>query len=301
MTPAETVKQCAREAGFDLCGVTTAEIIPEAATRYKEWLQKGYHADMHYLENIERRTNPRAVMPNAKSVIMLALNYYSDQCEEADQAKIARYGRGRDYHKVTERTLKLFTLMLKKAFPVETFRYYVDYGPFLERAYAEKAGIGFIGKNGNIITHQFGSWVLLSEVITTMEMEPDAPAVRQCGTCTKCLTGCPTQAIVEDGLIDARKCISFQTIENKSDTIPTPIKEQMSGWAFGCDICQEVCPFNNHVRNKNTLHEELEPRYAGFVTHDPALTSDDLFLEKFQGTPIMRAKRKGIMRNLLHP
>lgn len=301
MNPQEishTVKAYAQEVGFDLCGLTKAEIIPEARNRFIDWIKKGYHADMHYLENTERRTNPLEVMNSAKSIIMLAINYYSLEKEEESAQKIARYARGRDYHKYIGNLLKSFTRKLQEKFPEEEFRFYVDYGPFLERTYAERAGIGFIGKNGNIITDKFGSWVLLAEVITSLEMEYDTPSVRKCGSCTKCLTSCPTNAFVSEGILDAKKCISYYTIENKGDSIPEEIKTKMKGWAFGCDICQEVCPFNNKLRNKETEHADLKPRYTSLHIAEAALESDEKFLETFQGTPLMRAKRKGIKRNL---
>ncbi|MFN7160238.1 MAG: tRNA epoxyqueuosine(34) reductase QueG [Candidatus Gracilibacteria bacterium] len=295
---AQIVKSTAAEVGFDLCGITKAEVVPEAQARFVDWIKKGYHADMKYLENIERRTNPLEVMNKAKSLIMLAVNYYSQEKEEEESMKVARYARGRDYHKYIGNLLKQFTRKLKEQFPEEEFRFYVDYGPFLERTYAELAGIGFIGKNGNIITDKFGSWVLLAEVITSLEMEYDTPSVRKCGTCTKCLTSCPTDAFVSEGVLDAKRCISYYTIESKADTIPEDIKEKMKGWAFGCDICQEVCPFNNRLRNKETEHSDLKPRYASLHEKMDALESDENFLETFQGTPLMRAKRKGIKRNI---
>lgn len=295
---AEKVKSIAKEVGFDLCGITKAEIVPEAQERFKQWIKSGYHADMHYLENIERRTNPLEVMHNATSLIMLAINYYSQEKEEADDMKIARYARGRDYHKYIGNLLKQFTRKLEETFPGESFRFYVDYGPFLERTYAERAGIGFIGKNGNIITDAFGSWVLLAEVITSLEMSYDTPSIRKCGSCTKCLTNCPTNAFVSEGILDAKRCISYYTIESKAESIPEDIRSKMKGWAFGCDICQEVCPFNNRIRNKETMHSDLKPRYSSLRESTKALLSDENFLEIFQGTPLMRAKRKGIQRNI---
>ncbi len=300
ITPEETnaqVKQIAKQVGFDICGVTSPDIIPEAKARYIDWIKKGYHAEMHYLDNIERRTNPRAVLEGAQSIIMLALNYYSAQ-DEAEAYKIARYARGRDYHKVIAKKLKHMVLLLAELYPDHIFKFFVDYGPFMERPYAEKAGLGFIGKNGNLITNEFGSWVFLSEIITTLPIGFDTPAERKCGNCTRCLDQCPTEAFVAPGMLDSAKCIAYQTIENKSETIPQHIKEKQKGWAFGCDICQEVCPFNNKLRNKETTHSDLVPRYVSFDPMESSLESDEQFLEKYQGTPIMRAKRKGVRRNL---
>ncbi len=294
----EIVKAYAQEVGFDLCGITSPDIIPEAKNRYIEWIKGGYHAEMGYLENIERRTNPRAVMQDAESVIMFATNYYSAEVEEQPSNKIARYARGRDYHKVIGKMLKHMCLKLAQEFPEHTFKFFVDYGPFLERPYAEKAGLGFIGKNGNLITKEFGSWVLLSEIITTLPIAFDQPAIRSCGTCTKCLDGCPTDAFITPGMLDSSKCIAYQTIENKRGDIPAPIRKQLSGWSFGCDICQEVCPFNNALRQKETGIADLKPRYASFDEMKATFIHETEFFEKFKGTPIMRAKRKGVLRNM---
>ena len=297
ISPSQRIKELAVEAGFDLCGITDTQIVPEAVEHYKKWIQSGYHADMHYLENIERRTNPKQVLTSARSVIMLAINYYSYKLPEDESYKIARYARGRDYHKVIEKKLKHFTLLLEGEFPKEEFRSYVDYGPFSERTYAQKAGIGFIGKNGNIITKEFGSWVLLSEVLTSMTLEYDIPATSLCGSCVKCMSACPTQAFVEEKILDSNKCIAYQTIENKTESIAPNVEEKNTQWAFGCDICQEVCPFNNKLRNKETVHADLTPRYVSF-SNQQQLASPEIFLETFQGTPIMRAKFQGIKRNI---
>lgn len=297
-THSQSIKLLAQEAGFDLCGITSSDVIPEAQDRYKEWIKKGYHGSMKWLEDTERRTDPRKVMFEAESVIMLAINYYSSEETEADSQKIARYARGRDYHKTIHTKLKHFYQLLKAAFPKEMFRYYVDYGPFLERPYAEKAGLGFIGKNGLLITQEYGSYVFLAEMITSMQLEHDAPGIRRCGTCTRCHTSCPTQAFVADGMLDAKKCIAYHTIESKEETIPEEISKKLSGWSFGCDVCQEVCPFNNRLRNKETTHPDLKPRYSSLDGMGEALLDDEAFLKQFAGTPIMRSKRKGIIRNL---
>jgi len=298
MDTKHTIKKYAHEAGFDLCGITSADIIPEAKDHFLKWLQHGNHATMSWLEkDTDRRTNPRKVLPGAQSVIMLAVNYYSTDLPESKERRIARYARGRDYHRVLEGMMKRLCGALKTAYPEESFRYYVDYGPLLERAYAAKAGLGFIGKNSMLITKEYGSYVLLCEIITTLASEYDTPMERRCGTCTRCLEGCPTEAISEKEGINSDKCISFQTIENKSTTIPDNIAKNMSGFAFGCDICQEVCPFNNPLRLQETTHEDLKPRYTS-IEENQALTSDEHFHNTYAGTPLMRAKRSGILRNI---
>ena len=301
MSPREAslhIKACAIEVGFDLCGITSSDIIPEARDRYIEWIQKGYNGGMQWLSDVQRRTNPRAVIPEAKSVIMLALNYFSRKEPEPEDGVIARYARGRDYHKVIASMQKHLILLLRKEFPEATFRSYVDYGPFMERPYAEKAGLGFIGKNGMLITEEFGSYVFLAEVLTSLELEHDAPAIRRCGTCDRCQTACPTGAFIADGMLDSTKRIAYYTIESKEDEIPEVVKKAMKGRTFGCDICQEVCPYNNRLRNKETTVPDFSPRYTSLDPEDPALRSDAAFLEKFAGTPLMRSKRKGLRRNL---
>ena len=293
----ERIKSLCLESGFDLCGITKAEIIPESVSHLKKWLSSGFQAEMKWMEN-PRRMDPKIILPGAKSIIMLALNYYSLKIPEETNEKIARYARGRDYHKVIEKMLKSIVTDLQGQYPNEKFLFYVDYGPFSERTYAERAGLGFIGKNGNIITNEFGSYVLLSEIVTTLSLDYDTPAIRRCGSCTKCLVSCPTKAIIDERMVDSKLCISYQTIENKTEIIPREIKEKQNNWAFGCDICQEVCPFNNVIRNKETSTIDLNPRYSSFINEHESLENDEKFLQKFAGTPIMRAKRKRILRNI---
>lgn len=295
---ASRIKELAKQVGFDLCGITSAEVIPEARDRYIQWIKQGYHGSMSWLEDVERRTNPRGVIAEARSVIMLALNYYSSQKPEEETGIIARYARGRDYHKVIASMQKHLILLLRQEYPDAIFKSYVDYGPFLERPYAEKAGLGFIGKNGMLITEEFGSYVFLAEIITSLELPEDTPGTRRCGTCTRCLTSCPTQAFVADGMLDAKKCLAFYTIESKEEEIPEEVRAVMKGRAFGCDICQEVCPYNNRLRNKETTVEDFAPRYTAIGPEDPALASDEAFFSAFAGTPLMRAKRRGMRRNL---
>lgn len=294
------VKELAKSVGFDLCGITDTNIIPEARDRYIEWIKKGYHGTMGWMEDVERRTNPRKVLPDAPSVIMLALNYFSSAKPESEKGKIARYARGRDYHKTIGSMQKHLTLLLQREFPGSVFRSYVDYGPFMERPYAEKAGLGFIGKNGMLITEQFGSYVFLAEILTSLELAYDAPGVRRCGSCNRCQTGCPTKAFVADGMMDATRCIAYHTIESK-DKIPEDIKDIVIERSFGCDICQEVCPYNNRLRNKETTTGDFTPRYTGITADNPALQSDEAYLATFAGTPLMRTKRSGLRKNLQLP
>ncbi len=289
------VKSLAKEAGFDLVGVASSNILPEAKAHFLKWLDQGMHADMAWLEkDPERRTTPSKVLATAKSILMLGINYYSSELPEAERLRIARYARGRDYHRYTEFLLRTLTRSLQETFPKETFKFYVDYGPFMERAYAQQAGIGFLGKNGMVISEKFGSFILLSEIITSMELEPDTPLEQLCGECTRCMDLCPTSAIVEEQTIDARKCISYHTIESKK-SIPKEYQGN-DGWAFGCDSCQEVCPFNSAA--KETRHKDLKPRYTALDPKDPAFATDEAFREKFQGTPLLRAGREKLLQTI---
>jgi len=337
--------------GFDLVGFSPAKIDKKYFDVYKNWLGKGMNAGMEYMAKSAQRKDVSKNLQNAKTVISLGINYFHPQENKnlpKDEAIIARYAYGRDYHKIISKKLKQFQSFLKELFPNDFFKSYVDTGPILERAYAENSGIGQIGKNGCIITKSFGSWIFLSEVITTANLcrkdeceggmecrclnscdftkpvvstcthnicEPvhvraskqfsgariQAPALHTssfsvCGTCTRCIDACPTKAIIAPGIIDARKCISYQTIENKGK-IPAKIAAAIKKTKriFGCDICQEVCP-HNMGKQKITTHQEfLTPKIAGDKVQLTTLTkikTDEEFLQTYASSPLMRAKLK---------
>jgi len=294
------IKLIAIKSGFDLVGIASPKPISQATNQYKKWLKLGFNGKMEYMSTgLERRLNPYKILKNAKSIICLAINYYTPDIKIAnisEQGEISKYARGKDYHKIIERKMKIFIKNIKN----EKLEYkaYVDYGPMLERAYAEKAGIGFIGKSGNLITKEFGSWVFLATIITNLELEFDEPSKFACGACNKCLKACPTGAIVEAKLIDANKCISYQTIENKTTTIPNPIKQKIDRSLFGCDICQNVCPYNQNPQV--TKHEEFHPKSGAgnyLELKEILKMTEEEFQKKFTGTPIKRAKLLGLQRN----
>ena len=304
----EIIKKIAIKSGFDLCGVTTPEPIPEATEYYDRWLENNYHAEMQWIaENKERRYDPRELLENVKSVIMLGINYYHPNSEETPQGMglVSRYARGKDYHKVIKRKTKNFLHKIEKDLPRksnEEFKWWVDYGPFLERSYAVKAGIGYIGKNSMLINKQYGSWVFLSEVLTTMVLEPDKPTDLEhgkCGECRLCLDACPTEAIVKPRVVDSNRCISYLTIERPS-TIPDELADKFGNMIFGCDICQDVCP-HNLSRQMQTIHHEFDPEkgVGEFVDVDEILDIDgrEEFLKLFAGTPLARPKEDGLRRN----
>jgi epoxyqueuosine reductase len=306
MIGSRTIKQLAFSAGFDLCGITSADIIPEARERYVEWLKLGYHGEMAYMaKDSVRRTDPRQVLENARSLIMLGLNYYQPNSSAVPKGfgRVSRYARGRDYHKIMERKARGLVASIIEALASEasrTFRFFVDYGPVLERAYGERAGLGYIGKNGMLINRRYGSWFFLAEILTDLELEfDDQYAVNhgRCGSCQKCIDACPTGAITGGGVIDSRRCISYLTIEKPSD-IPRALAKQMRELVFGCDICQEVCPHNG--RAMLTKHHQLMP-------HDGAgeflglkrvlgLKSREDFLNLTAGTPLTRPGLEGLQR-----
>ncbi len=277
----------------------TPQVVPQEALRF--WLNQGYQASMVWM-NDERRQRLTMLMPDVRSVICVALNYYTDheRSDDPGTAKISRYGWGRDYHKVVTRYLKTLVAWLETEFADISARYYVDTGPIQEKVWAQAAGIGWIGKHGNVITRDYGSWVFLGEVLTHLELMPDHPHTEHCGTCTRCLEACPTQAIVEPFVVDANRCIAYHTIENRGDTIPAEIAKKMKGWVAGCDICQEVCPWNERFAQPTTV-PAFEP-YPWNVNPTLAelsdLTEQD-WDQRFRASALRRIKPAMFRRNAI--
>jgi len=307
------IKKLARECGFDLCGIADVKAIPEAERRYRAWLEQGFQADMAWMsKHADRRADASRLADGLKSVIMLGVNYYQPNSEAvpARHGRVSRYARGRDYHKVIEgMTRKLIGKVeiridsdaIQQQRPI--FKSWVDYGPLLERPYAVKAGLGYIGKSGLLINRHFGTWFFLAEIVTSLELEPDriwSGEHGRCGTCRRCIDGCPTGAITEDRTIDARRCLSYLTIEHRGE-ISKDLARAMGDQVFGCDICQEVCP-HNHKRQKPTDQKELTAA-AGvgeFVDCEQTLEMIDdeqAFLDLTAGTALTRPKREGLTRN----
>jgi epoxyqueuosine reductase len=293
----EAVKRFAADLGFNACGIAEAgPIDPE--DRLGQWLAAGFNADMDWMAATrEIRQDPRVKMPGARSVVVVSRNYYHpDPDAPTGSGKVARYARGRDYHKVLKKPLVKLARFLD-GFGVETPSYAaVDSGPVMERAWAERAGVGWIGKNSLVLRRDLGSWFFLGVVISEVVLAPDAPVERHCGTCRACLDACPTEAFVRDGVLDARKCISYQTIENRNG-IPESFEGKMDGWIFGCDICQEVCPWNRF--QQPTTEVDFVPRagQAYPLLDDLAALDEEQFNTRFAGTPIRRTKHAGMVRN----
>ncbi|MDF1545944.1 MAG: tRNA epoxyqueuosine(34) reductase QueG, partial [bacterium] len=309
----ERIKQIAFDAGFDLCGITSPDRIEEAASRFSGWLSEGHNGEMDWLgKNQARRVDPSQLMPNVKSIIMLGLNYYQADTKEVPEGhgRISRYARGRDYHKIIKKMTERLIYKLDEEIAVRQgrvadlsrrYKWWVDYGPFLERSYGAMAGLGFIGKNSMLINRKFGSWFFLSEIVTTLELEPDDPTAvnhGRCGKCTRCIDACPTGAIVSDGVVDSRRCISYLTIERPSH-ISTEFSRNMGARAFGCDICQEVCPHNG--RAVETSHRELLPDRGVGEFLDARLVlkmqTREEFLKLTAGTPLTRPRLENLQRN----
>lgn len=305
LTLTQRIQARARELGFELVGIIPAA-QSETITRYQQWVENGYAGKMHYLEkHLPLKADVRQLLTEAKSVICLAMNYYTLDPPEglaADpgRGQISRYAWGDDYHGlIRERLLKLVGFIKQTAEDELKTRVCVDTAPIIEREYAQKAGIGWIGKNTNVIHWRSGSWYFLSEILVNIALESETPTLRgSCGTCTRCIEECPTDAIIEPNLLDSRLCISYLTIELK-ESIPKELRPKMGNLIFGCDICQEVCPWNSKA--VPTAEPAFRPRHGNLA---PKLLSligmtQQEFSRRFKGSPIKRAKRRGFLRNVL--
>ncbi|MGK7920504.1 MAG: tRNA epoxyqueuosine(34) reductase QueG [Trichodesmium sp.] len=293
------IKHKALEIGFHQMGIASAnELIPEI-NRLQRWLDKGYQADLKWMAN-PKRQDLKKVMPEVESVICVALNYYTphQHSENTTIGKISRYGWGRDYHKVMEKKLKSLANWLQEQEKEILVRYYVDTGPVMEKALAQRAGLGWIGKNGNLITREYGSWVFLGEILTNLELTSDRPHTEHCGTCVRCLEACPTNAIVEPFVVDANLCIAYHTIENRNAELPEKIKENLKGWVAGCDICQDVCPWNQRFAQETNIYE-FQPypdNLAPQLTELAKISKED-WNRQFPASALRRIKPEMLQRN----
>jgi epoxyqueuosine reductase len=297
----QKIKQKALEIGFDKVGVARAEALKKEGDHLKEWLERDLHGEMRWLEREpEKRSDPRVLFPGAKSIIVLAMNYYTPHEHEPDRTKgkISRYAWGDDYHDVVKEKLWELLGWIQEEFPDVKGKVCVDTAPIMDKAWAVRAGLGWLGKHSNVITKEFGSWVFIGEVLLDLELEYETDLVEDyCGTCTACLDACPTNAIVEPFLVDSKACISYATIELRSPEFPVEIAENLEGWLYGCDICQDVCPWNRF--QKPTEEERFEPRPQN-VTPDLddvlSLTPEE-YARIFRRSAIKRTKLKGLKRN----
>jgi epoxyqueuosine reductase len=294
------IKQCAATLGFDYCGIAKATLLDEDARRLESWLNKGFNGGMEYMNRyFDLRVDPSKLVPGAQSVITLLLNYYPSQTQNKSLPQVSKYAYGKDYHEVIREKLNTFLLLIKENIGDIHGRGFVDSAPVLERTWAQKSGLGWIGKNGNLITKKNGSFFFIATLITDLELEPDDPFAKDyCGTCTKCIDHCPTEAILPGKVIDGSKCISYFTIELKDALIPGEMKGKFENNLFGCDICQDVCPWNRFSTPTSETSFMPYREILNYTEKDWEEITEESFKIIFKDSPIKRAKFNGIKRNL---
>ena len=280
------------------CGISKAEFLEEEAPRLENWLNRQMHGQMHYMENhFDKRLDPRLLVPGAKSVVSLLLNYYPPETLPEDSLQISKYAYGQDYHFVIKDKLKSLLAYIREAIGEVDGRVFVDSAPVLDKAWAKKSGLGWVGKNSNLITPQVGSFYFIAELIIDLELEYDGPIKDYCGTCTKCLDACPTGAITEPYVVDGSKCISYFTIELK-DKIPDAVNGKFGNWVFGCDICQDVCPWNRFAKPHQEPAFTLDPALQHFTKNDWNELTEDGFRQVFRKSAVKRTGYNGLLRNI---
>jgi len=294
------IKQLASEFGFNFCGIAQATKLDDDARRLELWLNKGMHGKMQYMERyFELRIDPRQLVPGAKSVITLLLNYFPKDKQDAGTLKISKYAFGKDYHEVIREKLNKLIESIKINVGEIHGRGFVDSAPVLERTWAQRSGLGWVGKNGNLINKENGSFFFIATLITDLDLEPDEPFAKDyCGTCTRCIDACPTDAILPGKIVDGSKCISYFTIELKDMLIPTEMKGKFENWAFGCDICQDVCPWNRFSKPTNEIEFTPLPGILNISTKEWEAMTEEKFKSIFRHSALNRSKLKGIQRNL---
>jgi len=294
------IRQLASEFGFNFCGIAQATKLDDDARRLEFWLNKGMHGNMHYMERyFDLRIDPRQLVPGAKSVITLLLNYFPKEKQDGGTPKISKYAFGKDYHEVIREKLNRYIENIKSAVGDFHGRGFVDSAPVLERTWAQRSGLGWVGKNGNLINKEIGSFFFIATLITDLDLEADEPFAKDyCGTCTRCIDACPTDAILPGKVVDGSKCISYFTIELKDLLIPTEMKGKFENWAFGCDICQDVCPWNRFSKPANEIEFTPLPGILNISTKEWEAMTEEKFKSIFRDSALNRSKLKGIQRNL---
>ena len=304
MNPATThytqlIKSESKRLGFDYCGVSKAEFLEEEAPRLENWLNKNMHGQMSYMQNyFDKRLDPRLLVPGAKSVVSLLLNYYPSASQTDENApKISKYAYGKDYHFVIKEKLNLLLEFIKENIGEVDGRVFVDSAPVMDKVWAKKSGLGWVGKNSNLLNKNSGSFFFIAELIIDLELEYDGAVKDYCGTCTRCMDACPTDAIVAPYVVDGSKCISYFTIELK-ENIPNDVKGKFDNWMFGCDVCQDVCPWNRFAKPNKEPHFQANTELLGMTQNDWRDLTEETFRRVFKDSAVKRTKFKGLKRNI---
>tara|TARA_R110002050_G_scaffold24260_5_gene64954 strand:+ start:1128 stop:2048 length:921 start_codon:yes stop_codon:yes gene_type:complete len=294
----QLIKTEAKRLGFLSCGVSKAQFLEEEAPHLEKWLRNNMHGQMQYMENhFDKRLDPTKLVEDSKSVISLLLNYYPSKKQTANSYKLSKYAFGTDYHFVIKDKLKSLLNFIQEEIGEVHGRAFVDSAPVLDKAWAAKSGLGWIGKNSNLLTQQIGSFYFIAELIVDLELEYDLPTTNHCGSCTACIDVCPTQAITEPYVVDGSKCISYFTIELK-ENIPTEFKGQFDDWMFGCDVCQDVCPWNRFSKSHNEPLFNPNPELLSMTREDWEDITEDVFKKIFKNSAVKRTKLSGLKRNI---
>lgn len=295
----QLIKSEAKRLGFDYCGISKADFLEEEAPRLENWLNKNMHGQMSYMQNhFDKRLDPRLLVPGARSVISLLLNYFPSQMQQDEIApKISKYAYGEDYHVVIKEKLNHLLEFIKEHIGDVDGRAFVDSAPVLDKAWAKKGGLGWIGKNSNLINKESGSFYFIAELIVDLELEEDGPIKDYCGTCTRCIDACPTNAIIEPYVVDGSKCISYFTIELK-ENIPAEVKGKLDNWVFGCDICQDVCPWNSFSKPNREKQFQPNAELLGMTKSDWEELTEQTFKRVFKNSAVKRTKFSGLKRNI---
>lgn len=292
------IKTEAKRLGFLSCGISRAGFLEDEAPRLEKWLNKNMNGQMQYMENhFDKRLDPTKLVEDSKSVISLLLNYYPSEVQTANSYKLSKYAYGNDYHHVIKHKLKSLLNFIEEEIGDVSGRAFVDSAPVLDKAWAAKSGLGWIGKHSNLLTQQVGSFYFIAELIIDLDLEYDLPTTDHCGTCTACIDACPTEAITEPYVVDGSKCISYFTIELK-ENLPTEFKGKMDDWMFGCDICQDVCPWNRFSKSHNEPLFNPHPELLSLTKKDWEEITEDTFKKVFQKSAVKRTKYSGLKRNI---
>ena len=293
------IKSIAEDLGFHSCGISKADFLTEEAPRLETWLKQGLHGKMNYMENhFDMRLDPRLLVPGSKSVISLLLNYFPEKRQRLDAPQLSKYAYGMDYHAVIKQKLGVFLSEIEARIGKVEGRVFVDSAPVMDKAWAKKSGLGWVGKNGNLIHPKAGSFFFIAELILDLELVPDDPIRDYCGTCTKCVDACPTDALAQPYVVDGSKCISYLTIELKDELIPADFTGKMQNWMFGCDICQDVCPWNRFSKPHHTPEFNPTTEILDLTTEEWQELTQETFSRLFKNSAVKRTKFSGLIRNI---